>query len=169
MLLMNWPFVNSQHGINTLERPALWYSQDRGIIKPFCWRLIVMNNQQSFTLTISGVSIELHNPWPILMPKQINGNIDRSAKSKRTFWSVTEQNEDGISNACGCYIFAIRAGRGITPYYIGLAEPSHSRVSASVLIKWIFITTSLHPEMQVRPFWFCLQNELARDDSASQV
>ena len=27
--------------------------------------------------------------------------------------------EDGLSDACGCYVFAIRAGKGYTPYYVG--------------------------------------------------
>ena len=28
----------------------------------------------------------------------------------------------GLSAACGCYVFAIRAGRGYTPYYVGQAS-----------------------------------------------
>ena len=27
----------------------------------------------------------------------------------------------GLSEACGCYVFAIRAGKGYTPYYVGQA------------------------------------------------
>ena len=30
--------------------------------------------------------------------------------------------EEGLSDACGCYVFAIRAGRGYTPYYVGQAS-----------------------------------------------
>jgi hypothetical protein len=29
--------------------------------------------------------------------------------------------KDGLSDACGCYVFAIRAGKGFTPYYVGQA------------------------------------------------
>ena len=32
-----------------------------------------------------------------------------------------EKWERGLSEACGCYVFAIRAGRGYTPYYVGQA------------------------------------------------
>jgi hypothetical protein len=28
----------------------------------------------------------------------------------------------GLSDACGCYVFAVRAGKGYTPYYVGRAE-----------------------------------------------
>jgi hypothetical protein len=32
-----------------------------------------------------------------------------------------ETYEAGLSGACGCYVFAIRAGKGYTPYYVGQA------------------------------------------------
>jgi hypothetical protein len=32
-----------------------------------------------------------------------------------------ESEESGLSKACGCYVFAIHAGRGYTPYYVGQA------------------------------------------------
>jgi hypothetical protein len=33
-----------------------------------------------------------------------------------------EEWDEGLSAACGCYVFAIRAGRGYTPYYVGQAS-----------------------------------------------
>jgi hypothetical protein len=32
-----------------------------------------------------------------------------------------EGSDEGLAQACGCYVFAIRAGKGYTPYYIGQA------------------------------------------------
>lgn len=32
-----------------------------------------------------------------------------------------EAEEPGLSDACGCYVFGVRAGRGMTPYYVGQA------------------------------------------------
>ena len=32
-----------------------------------------------------------------------------------------EEWESGLCDACGCYVFAIRAGKGYTPYYVGQA------------------------------------------------
>jgi hypothetical protein len=29
--------------------------------------------------------------------------------------------EEGLSDACGCYVFALKAGKGYTPYYVGQA------------------------------------------------
>jgi hypothetical protein len=33
--------------------------------------------------------------------------------------TAVEEDEVGLSNACGCYVFGIQAGRGMTPYYAG--------------------------------------------------
>jgi hypothetical protein len=32
-----------------------------------------------------------------------------------------EKWEVGLSSACGCYVFAVRAGKGYTPHYVGQA------------------------------------------------
>jgi hypothetical protein len=34
---------------------------------------------------------------------------------------MLEALEAGLSDACGCYVFALRAGRGYTPHYVGQA------------------------------------------------
>ena len=44
--------------------------------------------------------------------------IERSRKDLRP---ILEDWEEGLSSACGCYVFALRAGRGFTPYYVGQA------------------------------------------------
>jgi hypothetical protein len=44
--------------------------------------------------------------------------------TKESLKQVREQMEhhaSGLSEACGCYVFAKRAGQGITPWYIGQA------------------------------------------------
>lgn len=37
-------------------------------------------------------------------------------------WDDFEDQCDGVSEGCGCYIFAIRAGKGLKPWYVGKAE-----------------------------------------------
>lgn len=38
------------------------------------------------------------------------------------FWDRVDSGvEDGLSGAIGCYIFSIRAGKGVLPWYVGLA------------------------------------------------
>jgi hypothetical protein len=45
--------------------------------------------------------------------KNITDEAIDELKQKLEAW------ETGLSEACGCYVFAIRAGKGFTPYYVG--------------------------------------------------
>jgi hypothetical protein len=55
---------------------------------------------------------------PFEAPRQ-NGLIDLSAEAKRAFWSEVEDACPGLSSACGCYIFVVKAKRGALPWYVG--------------------------------------------------
>ena len=55
------------------------------------------------------------------MPRK-NGQIDRNNNSLSKFWLKVNEMDSGLSEAVGCYIFSIRAGRGLLPWYVGLAE-----------------------------------------------
>lgn len=46
-----------------------------------------------------------------------------TAENIKEFWS----NYDVIARERGCYLFGIRAGRGITPYYVGRATRNFKR------------------------------------------
>ncbi len=45
--------------------------------------------------------------------------FDDSKKVLNDFWDVVDHEIPGLSKARGCYIFAIKAGRGIKPWYVG--------------------------------------------------
>lgn len=62
-----------------------------------------------------------HTPFEV--PRQSNGLIAGDKDSLTEMWSrVDTELEDGLSGSIGCYIFSIRAGKGILPWYVGLAE-----------------------------------------------
>jgi hypothetical protein len=42
----------------------------------------------------------------------------------KEFWQSVEDAREGLQDAIGCYIFAIRAGRGTKPWYVGKTERS---------------------------------------------
>jgi hypothetical protein len=46
--------------------------------------------------------------------------VDRSRCAE--FWETAERCETGLSKAVGCYIFGIRAGKGIKPWYVGMTD-----------------------------------------------
>ena len=53
--------------------------------------------------------------------------LDMQASQVQEFWKEVESTVTGLSEACGCYIFAIRAGPGITPWYVGRSTTAFKR------------------------------------------
>jgi hypothetical protein len=49
-------------------------------------------------------------------PKRLHGVFDKS------FWARVTSSDDGLPSACGCYVFALRNGDNILPWYVGKTE-----------------------------------------------
>jgi hypothetical protein len=62
--------------------------------------------------------VKFENYGPFKVPRR-GAVIDRAALS--TFWKAVSEQAPGLATAQGCYIFAIKAGRGYTPWYVGKA------------------------------------------------
>jgi|GEM_PF-2737924 hypothetical protein len=58
------------------------------------------------------------NYGPFEIPR-INSNVSLSHVDQ--FFEQLERIEPGLKNAKGCYVFAMRAGKGIRPWYVGKA------------------------------------------------
>lgn len=50
------------------------------------------------------------------------GMIDSGKEAKRAFWTNVCNEDRSLPSACGCYLYAIQAGKGITPWYVGMAN-----------------------------------------------
>jgi len=61
----------------------------------------------------------IHGPFEIR--KQKNGLVDNSNFAKKQFWGDVKEKNLSLPYACGCYLFGIRAAKGIKPWYVGLA------------------------------------------------
>ena len=48
----------------------------------------------------------------------------------KDFWAKVDQKHPGLSAALGCYIFAIKAAKGIKPWYVGQTK-NHSKMNVS--------------------------------------
>jgi len=59
---------------------------------------------------------------PFELPQTSSHNRLDDKKIKKDFWDQVELEVDGLPNACGCYIFAVRAGKGALPWYVGKAS-----------------------------------------------
>jgi hypothetical protein len=53
--------------------------------------------------------------------KRFGRNKIVTKKSVGILKRAMEEWEEGLSEACGCYVFALRAGGGSKPYYVGQA------------------------------------------------
>ena len=57
-------------------------------------------------------------------PFELKRHTHNRIVTKRSAAALREEAEDwepGLSNACGCYEFALQAGRGAIPFYVGQA------------------------------------------------
>jgi hypothetical protein len=66
----------------------------------------------------------IHGPFEIRTYKGVKNNkaVNRAIEAKKSFWDEVETKVPDLPTACGCYLFAIQAGKGFTPWYVGLAE-----------------------------------------------
>jgi hypothetical protein len=59
---------------------------------------------------------------PTEVPKRGGRQLNlRSIKRSGDFWTSLEDAKHGLSTAKGCYIFSMKAGKGVTPWYVGKA------------------------------------------------
>ncbi|MCU7929089.1 MAG: hypothetical protein KZQ97_22020 [Candidatus Thiodiazotropha sp. (ex Dulcina madagascariensis)] len=66
------------------------------------------------------MKFEVEGPFELNRTKK--GLINTDATTRRYYWEWVDENVSGLSEACGCYIFAIQASRGTLPWYVGKAE-----------------------------------------------
>jgi len=63
------------------------------------------------------------------------------------FWDKVENDHIGLSEACGCYVFSIRAAKGCKPWYIGKASKQSFRkecFTADKILKYKGVADSKH-------------------------
>lgn len=59
---------------------------------------------------------------PFEIPRHpVHSGVDRNSL-KTGFWKMVDDQYDGLSVACGCYLFGLRAGKGMRPWYVGKAQ-----------------------------------------------
>lgn len=64
-----------------------------------------------------------YDPYgPFTLPRSDDNLIFVEDRGRAGFWREIDQHTPGLSNACGCYVFALRSGGGVRPWYVGKAE-----------------------------------------------
>ena len=66
---------------------------------------------------------DTYGPFEVPRTQAANGQrtLDLEARRRGEFWQQVEDDAPGLSAGRGCYIFALKAGRGITPWYVGVS------------------------------------------------
>lgn len=61
---------------------------------------------------------------PMELPRGDDNLLNFDDYDRTTMWAEFEANANaaGLSNGCGCYVFAIRSGAVAKPWYVGKAE-----------------------------------------------
>ena len=67
------------------------------------------------------MTIEYKIFGPFELPQTEKRNRIDDKKIKNEFWERVDIEENDLPEACGCYIYSIRAGKGALPWYVGKA------------------------------------------------
>lgn len=95
---------------------------------------------------------------PFDLPRS-KGLIDTDAKQKKTFWKEVEYKAKSLSSACGCYIFAVKAGPTAFPWYVGLTTKKDFKHEAFGSFQVGHYNNSLAGKRKGKPQIFFLAKE----------
>ena len=64
---------------------------------------------------------ETYGPYVVPKKKTATGGyvLSLDKNSLASFWKKVNKDKDRLSKGRGCYVFGVRAGRGIRPWYVG--------------------------------------------------
>jgi hypothetical protein len=66
--------------------------------------------------------------YSVEVPRQKSGLIAADRNTLNLFWADLDAKlDEEVSEGIGCYVFSVRAGRGVLPWYVGKAEKQSFR------------------------------------------
>ncbi len=74
---------------------------------------------------VSGrIQYEVFGAFEVPRKRRKGGSLtlDFSKNALALFWDVVEETRPELREGAGCYLFAVRAGKGITPWYVGQSK-----------------------------------------------
>ena len=97
------------------------------------------------------------------LPRKNGKVIDDTAKSKRAFWGRVDEDIEGLSEACGCYVFAAQN----KPWYVGLAGKQSFRKECLTSHKVSIYNRSLAEYERAAPWLYLIAKLTPGDNFAS--
>jgi hypothetical protein len=102
----------------------------------------------------------IHGPFEL---RTKNGLVDRNKEAKNNFWGAIEKTDSILPFACGCYLFAIRAAKGIKPWYVGLAAKQSFQGECFSPQKTNIYNDVLAGRKRGKPFLFLIAKKTKQD------
>ena len=99
------------------------------------------------------MSFGIYGPYEIPRSGQL---VDTAAASRRKLWEEVGVSEPGLPDACGCYIFVVKAKRGALPWYVGLTTKRTFRHEALGAYQANQYNQALSQKVGVKPMLFLL-------------
>lgn len=106
------------------------------------------------------MKFEVFGPFDLPTSK---GLIDNAAKSKKIFWATVENKAPGVSDACGCYVFVVKARRGTLPWYVGITTKRTFRAEALGAHQLVHYNFAIAEKVGVKPQLFLLAKKTPSD------
>lgn len=88
-----------------------------------------------------------------------NGGVDPSAL--RTFWRSVAERDALLPGAVGCYIFAMKAGHKLTPWYVGKTEKGSFKGETCQPHKLLYYGNVIRKHKRAKPVLFLLAKRTA--------
>jgi hypothetical protein len=100
-------------------------------------------------------------PFEIIRDPE-TGLVAHDNTSKKSFWEIVDKSEDGLADACGCYVFALSAGGSKRPWYVGKAEKQTFRAECFQPHK-INVYNSIVGKLTGRPLLYLIAKVTPKD------
>ena len=72
------------------------------------------------TTAAGRIKYQVYGPFELRRKSvRVGTTLDFSKSALASFWERVERERPGLASHAGCYLFAIRAARGIRPWYAG--------------------------------------------------
>ncbi len=98
------------------------------------------------------MNYSVHGAWEIPRKNRI---IDSSNVAKVSFWKEVEEDMEGLSSACGCYIFTLQN----KPWYVGMASRQSFTRECFAHHKINLYNQALSQYMKAIPYLYFLAKE----------
>jgi len=106
------------------------------------------------------MNFEIFGPFDL--PK-LKGLVDNAMRSKRAFWDAVEQGAPGAPDACGCYVYVVKARRGTLPWYVGMTTKRTFRAEALGTHQLAHYNPAIAQKVGVTPQLFFLAKKTPSD------